>query len=115
MLPRSSSSSSTPSANTTNSTSSPRAALVVLEMDHEAVRDLRQLLDDAVELACAEAHASAVERRVGSSRDDAAAALENLIQSPCRQTPGNMSKYERGRASRRHLPRDRPASTASAS
>ena len=50
-----------------------RAALVVLEMDDEAVRDLRQLLDDAVELARAEADAAAVERRVRAARDDAAA------------------------------------------
>ena len=49
-----------------------RAALVVLEMHDETVGDLRQLLDDAVELAGAEAHAAAVERRVGAARDDAA-------------------------------------------
>ena len=64
IVPRSSSSSSTPSARTTNSTSSPGAALVVLEVDDEAVGELRQLLDHAVELARAEPHAAAVERRV---------------------------------------------------
>ena len=52
-----------------------RAALVVLEVDDQAVGDLGQLLDDAVELAGAEPHAAAVERRVGAAGDDAAAAL----------------------------------------
>ena len=47
-----------------------RAALVVLEVHDEAVRDLRQLLDDAVELARAEADAAAVEGGVGAARDD---------------------------------------------
>ena len=52
-----------------------RAALVVLEVDDEAVGDLRQLLDDGVELGRAEPHAAAVERRVGTAGDDARAAL----------------------------------------
>ena len=68
MRDRRSSSSSAPSASTTKSTSSPGAALVVLEMDDEAVDDLGQLLDDAVELAGPEAHAAAIERRVGTAR-----------------------------------------------
>ena len=72
-----------------------RAALVVLEVDDEAVGDLRQLLDDAVELARAEADAAAVERRVGAARDDAAAALREA--DPVALAPdarGTCSKYE---------------------
>jgi hypothetical protein len=47
-------------------------------VDDEAVGDLGELLDDAVELARAETDAAAVERRVGAPRDDAAAALGEL-------------------------------------
>ena len=39
------------------------AALVVLEVHHQAVRDLGKLLDDAVELAGSEPDAAAVEGR----------------------------------------------------
>ena len=45
-----------------------RASLVVLEMDDEAVGDLGQLLDDAVELTRAEADAAAVEGGVRAAR-----------------------------------------------
>ena len=45
-----------------------RTPLVVLEVDDEAVRDLRQLLDDAVELTRAETDAAAVERGVRAAR-----------------------------------------------
>ena len=55
-----------------------RPSLVVLQMHHEAVDDLRQLLDDAVELARAEPDAAAVERGVGAPGEDAAAALGEL-------------------------------------
>ena len=72
-----------------------RAALVVLEMDDQAVGDLRQLLDDAVELAGAEAHAAAVERRVGAAGHDTAAALREA--DPVALAPDardTCSKYE---------------------
>ena len=72
-----------------------RAPLVVLEVDDEAVRDLGQLLDDAVELARAEADAAAVEGGVRAARDDAAAALRE--PDPVALAPdsrGTCSKYE---------------------
>ena len=50
------------------------AALRVLEVHDEAVRDLGQRLDDRVELGGAEPHAAAVERGVGAAGDDARAA-----------------------------------------
>ena len=48
-----------------------RAAAGVLEVHDEAVGDLGQRLDDRVELGGAEAHAAAVERRVGAAGDHA--------------------------------------------
>ena len=115
MLPRSSSSSATPSASTTKSSELARASLVVLEVDDEAVRDLRQLLDDAVELARAEADAAAVERRVRAARDDAAAALRE--HDPVALAP-DAREHARstscGRGSRPCRPTARRASTASA-
>src|SRR4029079_4146943 len=45
---------------------------------HHAVAHLRQILDYAIELAGAHAHATAIERRVRAPADDRAAALGDL-------------------------------------
>src|ERR1700733_14020763 len=47
----------------------------VLEVNAERVDDLRDVLDDGIELARAEANAAAVERGIGASGEDAAAPL----------------------------------------
>ena len=52
-----------------------RTAVGVLEVHDEAVVDLAELLDDAVEVGRADAHAAAVERGVGAAGDHEAAAL----------------------------------------
>jgi hypothetical protein len=51
-----------------------RLAPEVLEVDDEAVRDLRQRFHRAIELARAHADAVTVDRRVGAAVDDRAAA-----------------------------------------
>ena len=86
-------------------------------MDDEAVGDLGQLLDDAVELARAEAHPGPVERRVRAARDDAAAALGEPDPVALAPDPGEhvevRAAIERavrvppqGNGHRRHRPRD---------
>ena len=92
------------------------ASLVVLEVDDEAVHDLRQLLDDAVELAGAETDAAAVEGGVRAAGDDAAAALGEA--DPVALAPDSREHLEvRGAVERavRRRPTAQPASTASAS
>ena len=105
---RSSSSSSRSSASDDEEDQLAGAALVVLEVHDQAVGDLRQLLDDGVELARAHAHAAAVERRVGAAGDDAAAALGEA--DPVALAPdARVERRSRRRGSARRPGRSRSA------
>ena len=64
-----------PSAGTTNSSSSPAPPPASSRCTTSASMHLGHVLDHGVELAGAEPHAAAVERRVGAAGDHAAAAL----------------------------------------
>ena len=68
---------SAPGASATNSSELAHrlVGVVALEVHDEAVGDLGQTLDDRVEVAGAEAHATAVERGVGATGDHARAVV----------------------------------------
>ena len=60
--------------------------------DRDALADLRQLLDLAVDLGRADAHAAGIEHRVGTAVDQTALARSGIAQSPWVQTPGKRAK-----------------------
>ena len=75
---------------TTNSSSSPFPPRV-RQVDDEGVGDLRQLLDDPVELRRTEPHTAAVQRRVGAAGDLAGCRVDDdPVAVP--PTPGYTSK-----------------------
>ena len=68
------------------------AAVGQVQVHHERGADGGVVLDHAVDLGRADAHALPVEHRVGAAADEAAPRSLTSKKSPCRHTPGKVSK-----------------------